>query len=175
MIDLSAIMKEGCNVVDVYVCPVVSDHRDKYDVHVAWSAEQKLGNGLGKGSTQELKEYYHSDMVYVYDHANDGQKVLRRLARHEVSYQNMYAISFMEEVLPSHRFPCTKDIMHEEDVTRTMFRINNRMYFVHDVDTKGHHYYYVRYQHSDNVDIKKMQSDLDRVCSYLMKIKMIRR
>ena len=79
---------------------------------------------------------------------------------------DLYAVCLDEDVLPSHRFPCTQEIVKEGSVTRSSMRINNRMFLMHYIED-GHHYVYVRYQHASNVDIKKMQEDLDKTLNRL--------
>ena len=170
MIDLATLLSEHGNHVEIYICPQMV--HESTSIKVGWRNAIKLDSlRLGNGSQQHIKEYYHRDMVYTYDLTNDGQRVYRKLAQNDLCYDRIYAVSYIEEVLPTHRFPCTCDTAHEMTVHRTTYRINNRMYFVHDIEDDQNHYYYVKYQHAQNVDMKKMQQDLDHV---LARIKQIR-
>lgn len=133
-------------------------------VKIGWCEEVPFSINHGMGATtQVVKEYHHRDMTYIYDLDSDGQRAVRRLAQKEdTTVRGLYTIAFIEETIPTHRFPSTRDIAHAEVVKRRSYRINNRMHFIHDEDEAGFHYYYFRYQHSDNVDIRKMQADFDR-------------
>lgn len=163
MMDLDTLVSSSCNQVEIYVCPQAVHHESANSISVGWTKPlPSLPTAFGNGTHQDLKEYHYRDMTYVYDIANDGQRVYRKLAQKEHSRDNLYGVSYIEDTIPSHRFPCTTDITHECNMTRTTYRINNRMFFVHDIDDTGMHYYYVRYQHSPNVDVKKMQQDLNR-------------
>jgi len=163
-------LTDNTNVVEVYLCP--HDVHDKSNIKVGWKQPLGISTMFGNGVKQELKEYHHRDMTYVYDLANDGQRAMRRLGQKDVCNGNMYAISFMEETIPTHRFPSTKEIVHEEVIVRTSFRINNRMHVVHD-NIENVHHYFIRYQHSDNVDIKKMVHDFNRALGMLRKVRVV--
>lgn len=160
--DISTILTTDSNYVEIHFCPdrVALDTNNV--IKVGWDQPAKLNNRLTNATKQEIKEYFHRDLVYLYDLQNDGQRVYRKLPQKEYANGNLYAIAYIEEVLPSHRFPCTDEIAHEHVINRTSYRINNRMYFVHDVDESSKHTYYIRYNHADNVDLKKMQLDLDK-------------
>jgi hypothetical protein len=147
------------NIIESYLCP---DARDC--LRVGWDRNVPFTINHGTGATtQVVKEYHHRDMTYVYDLDSDGQRAVRRLAqKDDKTTRAIYTVAFIEECIPAHRFPSTKDIAHTEVIQRRLYRLNNRMHFVHDEDESGLHYYYFRYQHADNVDVKKMQSDFDR-------------
>jgi hypothetical protein len=170
--EFETLLSENTNVVEIYICPTTVVFDGKFTVQVGWHEPIVLGTGIGSPTVQEIKEYYHRDLVYTYDIANDGQRAFRRLVQNERASGNM---CFMEETIPSHRFPCTKDIAHETTIVRRSYRVNNRMFFIHDRDPEQNNYYYLRYQHSDNVDIKKMNLDFQKICGYLRKIKMLGR
>lgn len=172
--ELASLLGESTNYLEVYICPQHIRHGDTHVVSVGWAATNNIGRGLGNASVQTFKEYHNKDLTYTYDLSNDCQRVSRKLAQSEHSTNNVYAISFIEETLPSHRYPCTTDVMCDVKITRTVWRINNRMQFIHDMDDNKNNYYYIRYYHSPNVDLRKMQQDFDKTWSYLKKIKLIR-
>lgn len=169
--NLDNILTEKCNYVEIYICPDIV--RNEREIDVGHATTLQIGSGFGNGTKQEMKEYHHRDMAYIYDLENDGQRVIRKSPQSMFIQGNMFAASFQEEVLSSHRFPCTKDIAHSTKITRVTYRINNRMFLVHDKDENSN-YYYIRYHHSNNVDIRKMQQDLDRVIGQLKKQRLVR-
>lgn len=159
ILDLLSSPESAANIVEVYVCPPNADA-----AMVGWkhALTVRMPSAQG-GTTQDIKNYHHRDMTYSYDLENGAQRVVRKLAQACHRAGELYAVAFNEEVIPIHRFPSTRDMSHVEVVRRTSWRINNRMYIIDDleVDT-GIHYHYIRYQHSDNVDARKMQSDFER-------------
>lgn len=171
MVDLASLAsKHDTNLVEIYLLPPgVQASADDHVVDVAWT-RPFAGPLFGNGTTQNMKNYHHRDMTYTYDLGNDGQRAVRKLAQHEAFERRLYAIAFMEETVPPHRFPSTRDMTFVEELKRSCYRINNRLFFVHDEDTEGRHYYYFRYQHAENVDLQKVQADLDRAVRKVMKV-----
>jgi hypothetical protein len=78
-----------------------------------------------------------------------------------------------EETLPSHMFPCTNEISHKTTTQRMSYRINNRTFLCHDKvsekDTENE-YLYIRYNHSQQVDLKKIQADIENSIRSLLKL-----
>jgi hypothetical protein len=170
MIDLETIIGSNANLVDIYVLPPgIKASADENVVEVGWRrALSTAESAFGNSTVQNIKNYHHRDMTYTYDLGNDGQRAVRKLAQREMFAARArgttpyYAIAFIEETVPPHRFPSTRDITFVEELKRSSYRVNNRLFFVHDEDQEGYHYYYFRYQHSENVDFRKIQGDLDR-------------
>lgn len=107
-------------------------------------------------------EYNHRDLTLSYDLENDAQRVIRKSLQKSCAISQWWAASFEEDVLPIHRFPSTQEITKEGHLTRTSFRINNRLFLYIDKEDDWE-YLYIRYQHAPNVDLSKMQNDLDRL------------
>lgn len=171
IINLEHIVSEyaDANAVEIYILPPSRNGADGRVIDVSWKKPLTLRGPFACGTVQYVRNYYHRDMCYSYDLENDGQKVTRKLAKKDVrAAGGLYAIVFQEEMLPPHRFPATKDITYVEEVKHQSYRINNRMFLYHD-EEDGEHTYYIRYNHSDNVDLRKMQSDLDRALATLLR------
>lgn len=164
------------NVVEIYLLPSSQCDSDANVIDISWKTQLNLRGSFmtngNNGTVQYTRNYYHRDMCYSYDLENDGQKVMRKLAKKEMnvktSRNGIYAVVFQEESLPPHRFPTTKDITYTEEIKHTTYRINNRLFLYHD-EEDDFHTYYIRYQHSENVDFHKMQSDLDRALGKLLR------
>jgi len=132
---------------------------------------------FGNGFVSTFTTYNYKDLAYSYDMANDAQRVTRRTLMGDCSpHPKMYVMQFDEEVLASHRFPCTSLTSHKNLMTRTSYRINNRMYVYHDIvqnvengnEEKPSEYVFLRYNHAQNQDLKKMQIDMERVVRMLI-------
>lgn len=160
---------EQTNVVELYLCP---QGRDKYDsghAVVGWTRDRCFDiQTMGPGHVTKIQDYYRFDMCYSYDLDSDTQRITRRSVQLEVSDGGSpwYGIAWKEEVLPSHRFPCTRSNISRVVTVRKSYRISNRMHLVHDLEDDIN-YYYIRYQHAPNLDMTKMQSDFQRAIRVL--------
>ena len=157
--DLASFLTENTKLVEVYICSQ-KNSIDSGVIHVGWEKSPKLAL-LGQGQTQTLHMYQHRDMMYIYDRTNDAQRVVRKLLEKDSVCDHLYIQSFEEEILPSHRFPCTNDIVYETSISHTQYRINNRITICHDIEGDTH-YVYVRYHHASNVDMNKMNEDMNK-------------
>lgn len=150
------------NVVEIYVCPYeVKD--SALTVVTAWPNPIRPIN-LGGGNKRTFQEYWQTNMCYSYDMSNDAQMVVARSLMEEHFDGSLYSIVLKEDVLPSHRFPCTTDIHAKiAPMERASYRINNRLHLIVENDKNV----FIRYDHADNVDIIKMQADLDSIINTL--------
>lgn len=162
--DLTTLVSDNVNTVDVYICPNETLSQTPHWVNVGWSKPAASLPSFGKGTSQYLIEYHHRELCYVYDTANDGQRVLKRNTVRVQRQRPFVAYAYLEDQLPSHKFPCVDEVTHKQEVQRVTHRINNRLSFIIDYevhnDGSSFYYYYLRYQHAANVDTKKMEGDL---------------
>lgn len=182
---------DGCqhvNCVEIYMCPNIpsntSPNQNAIPVKLDDLATKiRLSRGLGAGTKTSFVNYQFRNMCYTYDRTSDAQKVTHRTCYKDydnhiirkASSVRLYAISVKEDTLPCHRFPCTRDIVHKSIVNRTSYRINNRLFLHHetveDVDADVNHkkesymseYMYLRYNHAPQVDLVKIQQDIEHV------------
>jgi len=180
--DLSSCITDGVNCVEVYICqnkqketsqPLATDSLSSI-IDVSWNTAHDLAKIL-KGyanykNTTEVAEFYYRHLCYTYDRANDGQRVTHKKFIKDMITDNCYAVSYDEEVLPSHMYPCVTEQSHKTQIKRTSYRVNNRMYIVHDVDmnTKNETLY-IRYTHAPQVDLKKYELDFQKAYYTLIK------
>lgn len=156
--DIAPLVSEKTSIVDIYICP--KQVKDDDMIEVGWDiGKAPPVQNMGPGSPSSIRVYIHRDIMYSYDLSNDAQKVTRQIFEKDAKLNSLYAISYEEEVLPCHRFPCTDEIVHESLLLRTTYRINNRVMLIYDKDEKE--YVYIRYQHASNVDIGKMNQDIN--------------
>ena len=164
---LDKVANDSINLIEIYLCekPIELDNI----INVKWQNKIKLPNGLIKLSTQTLHEYDYQDMTYSYDIADDAQLVVsKRLFSEGVNNSesksiNTYILLYKEDILPSHRFPCTTDIHAKRVIEKTTYRINNRMVLI----VENGNVVYIKYKHDSNVDITKIQKDLDNFLNKL--------
>lgn len=166
--DISALLHDDVNVIDIYICPRGATVDGDWANIIGWEkpAPTLPTFGTSKGTPQHFLEYHHRELCYVYDTANDGQRVLQKKVIASSSQRPFVAYAYQEDQLPPHKFPCVSEVTHKQEIERTTYRINNRLFFIVDVEKEGENtwtYYYVRYQHAPNVDTKKLEDDLRNV------------
>jgi hypothetical protein len=177
-ITLESCIIDGVNCVEVYICDIppkkVDNPVQSTTIDISWKSSYDISkilkNYMQFKNTAEIAEFHYRDLCYSYDLANDGQRVTRRKFKKDTYTDACYALSFNEEVLPSHMFPCVKEHSNKVRIQRNSYRVNNRTYIIHDIDmfTKQETMY-IRYNHSANVDLKKNEADFQRAYNTLLK------
>jgi len=151
-------LKDGVNLIEVYFSP--EDFKNKEVLEIGWKELPNIPVKSFKNRTDfEIIEYVHGDLVYSYDISNDFQKVIRKVALNEHISNRFYLVASDEETLPTHRFPCTNAIINKERFTRIYYKFNNRIFFIVEKDESDVYTLCLRYNHSYNVDIDKMNED----------------
>lgn len=155
------------NIVEIYSSPeYIKDLQDTYMIPVRWP---KPLDSFSLDNPQNEIQYYHRDLCYTFDVDNDAQRGFRRIVKKEMFYKNLYIIAMYEESVPSHRFPCTQDISLTSRITRHTQRINNRLSWIYEKDENDSWISYIRYNHAPNVEMTKMQGDLERTIARMPK------
>ena len=159
---------QGTNIVEIFCCP--SYFKDISNngniINIKWT---KPAEFFSLENPQTEIQYYHRDMCYVFDVSNDAQKGYRRILKKDLFYRNIYITAIQEEIIPSHYFPSTKDITEIVKITRHTQKINNRMHWINETDDNGGWVSYIRYQHAPNVEMTKMQQDLEKTIDRMSK------
>ena len=172
--DLSTVLVPDVSVVEVFVLPHRRQQNENEDaICVGWKDGKmptipSFWNVVQKAN---LQTYSYRDMTYSYDIATDGQRCVRQTWMNDQYVDDhFYVVGIQEDVLPCHRFPSTREIVNESKITRNIYRMNNRICLYHDMnETERISYVYFRYQHSENVDIPKMNQDLGNAMRKLMR------
>jgi len=189
-LDIAAIINKqsnNVNCIEIYICrSFISGENATKAIIIPVDANLTSPIlGLGTGTQTKIESYWYRDMSYTYDTANDAQRVTKRsfyndhIIQHQHGMHCMYVVVLNEDTLPSHMFPCVNEITNNNTTYRTSYRINNRMFLYHDVVGEyatgsnekkvinTSEYLYLRYKHSQQVDLIKIQADIDRVIRIL--------
>jgi len=157
----------NANIIEWYMIPEVSTSDQLWvDIHY----DKPQFPSISFRNPQHLHEYRYKELTYVYDRSNDSQRTLSRMIQKELFPEDkpLYVIVLQEETLPTHRFPCSSEVEENDVILRRSFKVNNRIFFIeeeYDEKDKKIYSYYIRYQHAPNVDIEKMQLDLNQFLS----------
>lgn len=163
------------NTIEWYLIPNVTKDTDLWvDIHY----DKPQFPSIHFRNPQYLQEYRYKELLYVYDRCNDSQRTISRILKKELlpSDTPIYISVIQEDTLPTHRFPCSEQVQDNGNTVRKSVKINNRLFFIEEEygsqqDANIKHYcYYIRYNHAPNVDIEKMQSDLNQ---FLLRYKFI--
>jgi hypothetical protein len=183
----SWVKPEGTNCVEIHLSKHIGLDKEKEAnvIDITTDDETKgLLAKFGNGSFSKFKNYYYKDYHYSYDLSNDAQRVTKRIHTYDTNpHARIYVVGYNENVLASHRFPTTSEISNTNIVERTTFRINNRL-FIYNDKVYGEHicdienvdpnpdmyneYIYAHYNHSPQVDLKHMQTDIERIVRQLI-------
>lgn len=163
----SLLTHEDINLVEIYWVRRKVEYG--YEMNGNVKCLRALQDAYGSGTKQKLFEYVHGDMVYVYDRADDRQRLSRKIVMKEWEIMPFYGVGYKEEILPSHMFPCLDNLTHKQEIDRTTIRVNNRIFITMDV-TNSQTMFYIRYQHANNVDVRKMEMDMDRIMNIMKRV-----
>lgn len=154
------------NTMEWYICPSKNMSPENLWIDIGYSSKQYPS--IHFRNPMVLDEYAYKELVYQYDRSNDSQKAIcRSVLKDDIDNDKMvYSTILKEEHLPSHRFPCSTNIDTLGKITRKSYKINNRIYFIEDevqkpTSEQPEYVYYLRYNHSQQVDIRKMKDDFD--------------
>ena len=145
--------REPINLIEIYAISPKSPDKLK---HIT----------MGSPTSTVITEFHTQDMIYSYDKMNDAQRVTRRKCHITRDTHAHNKFGLYEDVLPTHLFPCTDEILHKTTIQRTVYRVNNRMFIYVDIEIEPdceNTYVYIRYNHTDNIDLVKMELDLNRI------------
>jgi hypothetical protein len=162
-IDFAEFFNLGGNTLEVYLCPSFAEG-PLIDIPVGWpTGFQEFANLRG----MQFHEFCYNDVVCSYDKSNDSQKVYKKTMVRDMHVGNLYIAVFLEEQVPSFMFPTSLDMSREITLLRKNVRLNNRLFIMHDTDAT-HNYLYLKYNHSDTVDMVKVKNDLNAGIQRLM-------
>jgi hypothetical protein len=151
------------NTVEWYFLPNITDLKDPNAWHIEMSYSRPQFPSIRFRNPQVLEEYRYKELLYVYDRSNDGQRtVFRQALQEDVSADGkIYRLVLQEDTLPSHRFPCSLEVHKNDSIVRRSFKINNRLHLLEDCIHDDTYQYYLRFHYAPNVDMAKMQQDLE--------------
>lgn len=168
MIVLSELLSDDTNLLEIYICP--KQHYDNFiDVSLDDNKIKKIKDKFKTTKITKYNIFYKNNLSYTYDDSNDNQIVNTKIThknlfiKTKVSFNDFYVISFKEDKLPTHYFPCTNDIDYFSEVIITEMRINNRITLIIRNDSEINSSY-IQYRHAGNVEINKIQEAIDMIC-----------
>jgi len=164
MIDISKLLTENTNVIEIYLMNTVKLATEKpilnkIDIYINDSILNKIKQRFKITKETTLVYYNRNNLSYIYDLSNDSQFVyLRKLENAIIADNNLYGLSFNEMKMQTHSFACTNDIDNKVEYKIQEFKINNRISLI----IKNNNVY-IYYKHSKDVDIEKTQEIINGI------------
>jgi hypothetical protein len=156
-------LEESTNLVEVYFVRQQQHQENVIDIRIDESMLASVESKHKNWKTTKYMSYRRNHLTYLYDLTDDNQTVFTKIAnscKHLVDRNAMLPVVQMNynySKLPSHLFPCTKDIDDAQEYTISENKINNRISLNIKRDQFGA-YLYIEYKHSPNVDFEKTQT-----------------
>jgi hypothetical protein len=164
MIDISKLLTENTNVIEIYLMNTVKLATEKpilnkIDIYINDGILNKIKQRFKLTKETTLVYYNRNNLSYIYDLSNDSQFVyLRKLENAIIADNNLYGLSFNEMKMQTHSFACTNDIDNKVEYKIQEFKINNRISLI----IKNNNVY-IYYKHSKDVDIEKTQEIINGI------------
>lgn len=169
MFKLSQLLTEDTNLLEIFICPKQLYDNNFIDVLLDDNKINKIKDKFKVSRTVEYDVFYMNNLSYIYDKSNDNQMVSMRMPENNLfiktkgCFNDFYAITYKEDKLPTHYFPCTNDIDYYSKIIINELRINNRITIIvkneNDINSV-----FIQYKHASNVDIDKIQDSINLIC-----------
>jgi len=160
--------ENSCNNVQIFILDKINDMNV-----IDLKTSHDLINKVRKHYNFKKNNYVTfciDDLQYQYDKNNDNQIVTSKKINHACSekHKNFYTYSVYSNIskLPMYLFPCTDNIDNKIEYTLEEYNINNRISLVIRSDQYCS-YLYITYNHSQQVEIQKIESCIKNILSYI--------
>lgn len=157
-INIKELITDKTNLIEIYLLSKKDINSTTIDINVI----NKIKSIFKKTKEYSTVIYCRNNFNYLYDLTNDNQIVFSRIIENDKYFNNKYYIlAFNEIKLPSHLFACTNDIDYKYTNNIIEFKINNRITII----IKNNNCCYIIYKHNKDVDIDKIQDNLNDIIS----------
>lgn len=120
----------------------------------------------------KYKAYHRNELVYIYELNEDSQFVYSKIREDHkqipIANVGVHCYSYKFSKLPTHLFSCTNNIDHIVEYSISEYKITNRLSVIIRSDDYGK-YLYIQYKHSDNVEIEKVNSNINSIIDTISK------
>jgi len=155
-INIRDILTDNTNLIEIYLL----SKKNNNSIALESSLINKIKSTFKKTKQYSTVIYCRNNYNYLYDLTNDNQIVYSRIIENDRIMNNKYLIlAFNEIKLPTHLFACTNDIDYKYNNDLIEFKINNRI----TITIKNNDSCYITYKHNKDVDIDKIQENLNDI------------
>jgi hypothetical protein len=159
-INIREILTDNTNLIEIYLL----SKKNNNSISLESGLINKIKSTFKKTKQYSTVIYCRNNYNYLYDLTNDNQIVYSRIIENDKTINNKYLIlAFNEIKLPTHLFACTNDIDYKYNNDLIEFKINNRI----TITIRNNDSCYITYKHNKDVDIDKIQENLNDIISKL--------
>ena len=159
-INIREILTDNTNLIEIYLL----SKKNNNSIALESGLINKIKSTFKKTKQYSTVIYCRNNYNYLYDLTNDNQIVYSRIIENDRIINNRYLIlAFNEIKLPTHLFACTNDIDYKYNNDLIEFKINNRI----TITIRNNDSCYITYKHNKDVDIDKIQENLNDIISKL--------
>jgi hypothetical protein len=159
-INIRDILTDNTNLIEIYLL----SKKNNNSIALESGLINKIKSTFKKTKQYSTVIYCRNNYNYLYDLTNDNQIVYSKIIENDRIMNNKYLIlAFNEIKLPTHLFACTNDIDYKYNNDLIEFKINNRI----TITIKNNDSCYITYKHNKDVDIDKIQENLNDIISKL--------
>lgn len=169
-------INDDINLIEIYISTNIKDSKC-LNISIDKELANKLHNRFKCTRDISYHTFNKNNLSYIYDKSNDSQIVTTKIA-HDMKlffnkkakiFNSLYLISYKEDKLPTHYFPCTNDLDNETIYNIKEYRINNRISLFLKEENQVFSFY-INYKHNNNVDIDKIQETLNNLIKTIEKL-----
>ena len=162
-INIQDFLTDDTNLVNIHF---INNNQDinvnKIDINTPLEISKKITDKYKVVKKTNYITYMKNKLSYTYDLTNDNQIVSSKFIRNHKLYDNIYCISYNYSKLPNYIFPCISNIDMVNEYTLTEYKITNRIAIIKKNDSHGE-YFYIEYIHSPNVDLDKINYNINNI------------
>jgi hypothetical protein len=166
-IDIGKYIDTDVNLIEIYI--INDKNENSINVSSNNKLEQFIDNIYKKNKVEKYKSYYNKNRVYTYELSNDNQYVYTNIKKHLDIIGNILVIASKHDKQPNYTFPCTNEIDNICEFTIKEYKISYRISlfirydnYIDNID-KTIITCYIEYKHSQNVDIDKINEQINKI------------
>ena len=167
-IDINKYINDDVNLVEIYL--IKDKNENSINVSSSDKLEHLIDNIYKKNKVEKYISYYNREKVYTYELSNYNQYVYTKFKKNLDIIDNILVVASKHDKQPNYTFPCTNDIDNISQFTIKEYKISYRISlfirYDNNIDKtidKTIKTIYIEYKHSQNVDIDKINEQINKI------------
>ena len=163
-IDINKYINDDVNLVEIYL--IKDKNENSINVSSSDKLEHLIDNIYKKNKVEKYISYYNREKVYTYELSNDNQYVYTKFKKNLDIIDNILVVASKHDKQPNYTFPCTNDIDNISQFTIKEYKISYRISLFIRYDNnidKTIKTIYIEYKHSQNVDMDKINEQINKI------------
>ena len=167
-IDINKYINDDVNLVEIYL--IKDKNENSINVSSSDKLEHLIDNIFKKNKVEKYISYYNREKVYTYELSNDNQYVYTKFKKNLDIIDNILVVASKHDKQPNYTFPCTNDIDNISQFTIKEYKISYRISlfirYDNNIDKtidKTIKTIYIEYKHSQNVDMDKINEQINKI------------